>query len=221
MPDELWPLFDLRITTPRVELRPPREADQEALIRVSQRGIHDPGFMPFYHPWTQAPSPEFERNSMQHYWRCWAEWTPQKWQLPFGVFVDGEPVGVQGVEAEQFPARGVVSTGSWVGLAHQGRGIGKEMRAAVLHFAFVGLGAERAETGAFDDNERSLAVTRALGYEPNGDAIHLQGDEPGLELRFKMTRQRFERIRRDDVAIEGLDRCRWMFDLDGTSATRP
>ena len=39
-----------------------------------------------------------------------------------------------------------VGTGSWLGRPYQGRGIGKEMRGAVLALAFDGLGAEVAET---------------------------------------------------------------------------
>ena len=53
-----------------------------------------------------------------------------------------------------------VATGSWLGLRHQGHGIGKEMRAAVLHFAFAGLGAIEALSGAWDDNKPSLGVER-------------------------------------------------------------
>ena len=49
-----------------------------------------------------------------------------------------------------------------------GRGFGKEMRAAVLGFAFDGLGALSAETSAFLDNAASNGVTRSLGYEDNG-----------------------------------------------------
>ena len=42
------------------------------------------------------------------------------------------------------------------------------MRAAVLAFAFDGLGAQVAESSAFLDNAASNAVSRALGYEENG-----------------------------------------------------
>ena len=61
-----------------------------------------------------------------------------------------------------------MDTGSWLGRRFQGRGLGKEMRAAVLGFAFDGLGAEVAETSAFLDNLPSNGVSRALGYEENG-----------------------------------------------------
>ena len=59
-------------------------------------------------------------------------------------------------------------TGSWLGLRHQGRGIGTEMRAAVLLFAFDHLGATRARSAAFVDNPASLRVSEKLGYRPDG-----------------------------------------------------
>ncbi len=41
-----------------------------------------------------------------------------------------------------------MTTGSWLGRAHQGRGLGKEMRQAALHIIFAGLGAQQAVTRA-------------------------------------------------------------------------
>jgi RimJ/RimL family protein N-acetyltransferase len=42
------------------------------------------------------------------------------------------------------------------------------MREAILHLAFDGLGAERADTAAWVTNHASLSVSRALGYRDNG-----------------------------------------------------
>lgn len=55
-----------------------------------------------------------------------------------------------------------VSTASWLGLHHQRQGIGTEMRAAVLHLAFAGLGAVDALSGAFEDNPSSFSVSEKL-----------------------------------------------------------
>ena len=88
-------------------------------------------------------------------------------------------IGQQDIDAEGFAVRKVVSTGSWLGRDHQGRGAGKEMRAAVLHLAFAGLGAERAETAAFADNPASMRVTESLGYEPNGEAVQDRTGQAG------------------------------------------
>lgn len=206
-----WPLLDVRVRTPRLELRAPDQVTALALIDLAARGIHDPAFMPFMHPWTAIESPRRERESFQFYARCWAEWTPERWQLPFSVWVDDELVGVQGIKAEDFSARGTVETGSWLSRARQGEGIGKEMRAAVLHFGFAGLGAARAETGAFHDNPSSLSVTRSLGYEPNGDRRLVRGETTARMLEFKLERDRWETTRRGDIEIRGLEACLELF----------
>jgi RimJ/RimL family protein N-acetyltransferase len=208
-----WPLFDLTIRTPLVELRPPRDEDVFVLAELAANGIHDPKQMPFRFPWTDAPAAELERNALQFHWRIRAAWTVDAWHLPFAVWCDGRIVGQQDIVATDFVHTRTFESGSWLGRAHQGRGIGKEMRTAMLHLGFVGLGAQRAETGAYEHNEASLGVTRSLGYEPNGDSVHAPRGEPQTELEFKMTRDTFERLRRDDITIENLDPCLAMFGL--------
>ena len=97
-----------------------------------------------------------------------ANWTPEKWWLNLAVERDGEFVAAQTITAEGFAVHRVVDTGSWVARRFQRQGIGKEMRGAVLAFAFDHLGAEVAESEAFLDNAASNAVSQSLGYEPNG-----------------------------------------------------
>jgi RimJ/RimL family protein N-acetyltransferase len=109
--------------------------------------------------------------------------------------------------------RRAVVTGSWLGRAHQGLGIGKEMRAAVLHLAFAGLGAEWAESAAFLDNPASIAVSRAVGYEDDGMLMKSRRGEPAVQQRFLMTRARWLKRRPDGITIDGLDRCRSMFGV--------
>jgi RimJ/RimL family protein N-acetyltransferase len=78
----------------------------------------------------------------------------------------------------------------------------------MLHLAFAGLGAEFAETEAFEDNPASLGVTRKLGYEPCGDAIHVRRGRPARTLHFRMERSWWDaNLRRDDITIHGLDPC--------------
>ena len=210
---EWWPLFGLRIRTPRLELRPLTDDDLDAECTLIGGGIHPPGEMPFLFPWTDAPRPQLQRDALRFHWRTRAEWTPQAWHLPFGVWEDGQLVGQQDLVASDFTVRRVVSSGSWVGMAHQGRGIGTDMRGAVLHFAFAGLGAERAETDAFAGNTRSLGVTANNGYEPNGERVNVRRGEPSITQHFVLTRERWEGRRRDDITIEGLEPARGMFGL--------
>jgi RimJ/RimL family protein N-acetyltransferase len=205
-----WPLFDLSIRTPRVVLRYPDDDLVCRTIELSTKGIHDPATMPFGFPWTDAKSPEFERGSFLHYMRGRAEHTVDKWDMPFVVTVDGEPVGVQGIGSHNFAKTRQVGTGSWLGQAFQGQGIGKEMRAAVVHFAFAGLDAQRCLSSAWHDNASSLGVSRSLGYVENGVEFALRRDVVDKQINLLLTREEWEPTRRDDIEIVGLDGCRDM-----------
>ena len=209
-----WPLFDLRVRTPRVELRYPDDDIVCRLVALAAKGIHDPDYMPFSVPWTDAESPEFERNALQFFWRNRAGFSVDDWDLPMAVFVGGEVAGVQNIGAKDFVARRVVGSGSWLGRDFQGQGIGKEMRSGVLHLAFAGLGAERAESGAWDDNKPSLGVSGALGYAENGDEIALRRGRPHRQIRLVLTRDHWQAGRRDDITVDNLDPCLPMFGLD-------
>jgi RimJ/RimL family protein N-acetyltransferase len=206
-----WPLFDLRVRTPRLELRLVDDDLAVELAGVLGGGVHDPATMPFTIPFTDQPSPRLERSALQHWWRARWEWAREKWDLSLAVICDGQAVGTQGLHAENFATLRTVSTGSWLGQPHQGKGIGKEMRAAVLHLAFEGLEAVVAYSGAYEDNAASLGVSRALGYEANGDVIAMRRDAPGRLINLKLPRERWQR--RDDITIENLEPCLGMFGL--------
>ena len=210
-PVSFWPLFDLVVRTPRLELRLPHEDEFAALIELADRGIHDPETMPFFVPWTDLEPEQRARATAQWLWGHRANWSPENWTLTAAAFVEGRPVGMQDVGAQHFRAVRSVETGSWLGRAHQGQGLGREMRQAILHLAFAGLGAEEALSGAFEDNAASLAVSRAVGYEENGEARGHRRDGFGRTVRFRMGRPQWERTRRDDIEIIGLDRCLDLF----------
>lgn len=131
--------------------------------------------------------------------------------LTCGAFVDGQPVGMQDLGATHFSAVRPVETGSWLRQAHQGQGLGREMREAVLHLAFSGLGAEEALSGAFEDNLSSLATSRAVGYEENGEARGHRRNGAGRTIRFRLGREAWEERRRADIEIIGLEKCLHMF----------
>jgi RimJ/RimL family protein N-acetyltransferase len=210
-PSVFWPLFDLRVRTPRLELRLPREEEFAALVSLADAGIHDPASMPFFVPWTDLEPPARARASAQWLWGHRANWSLDKWTFNAAAFVDGDPIGLQDLEAEHFRSVRSVETGSWLGRAHQGQGLGREMREAVLHLAFAGLGAEEALSGAFEDNAASLATSRAVGYSENGEARGRRRDGWGRTIRFRLARADWEARRRDDIEIVGLDACLDMF----------
>jgi len=205
MPFPHWPLFDLVVRTPRLEVREPTDAELGQLADLAAAGIHDPADMPFSIPWTDVPSPTLQRASLQHWWSKRATWHPDNWNFTGAVFVDGRPVGVQDALAQNFPALGCVKTGSWLGREFQGQGLGTEMRAAILHFIFAGLGARVAYSGAWHDNERSMRVSRSFGYEENGVTIEPRRGRPDRMVNLRLERERWEPQRRDDIEIEGLE----------------
>jgi RimJ/RimL family protein N-acetyltransferase len=209
-----WPLFDLFIETPRLTLRPPTDADFPGLLGAIDAGIHDPSEMPFSVPWTDAPPEARRRGAVQYWWRARALWSADEWHLALAVFRDGEPIGVQEIYAVRFPALGEVRTGSWLTRSVQGKGYGKEMRAAVLQLGFEGLDAQVARTAAFEDNAASLAVSRALGYRENGHQREVRRGSVVTLVNFEMTRTEWDagvRTRCPRATITGLDACLPMF----------
>lgn len=208
-----WPLFDLRVRGPRVELRLPRDDEIGGLIEVARAGIHDPNFMPFLNPWTEAPTPELERNFLRWQWRHRAEWTPESWNLVLGVFTEGRPIGSQDMGAKQFPVRRTVTSGSWLGKDHQGKGLGKEMRQAMLHLAFEGLGAVAAESEAWVENSASMGVSTSVGYDPNGADIRVVKGKAVDSIRFRITEEKWRQQTKPSFEISGLDACLDMFGL--------
>jgi RimJ/RimL family protein N-acetyltransferase len=208
----LWPLFGLSVRTPRLELRYPTDVELMALADLSD-AIHDPDFLPFSGTWSLLPGGERERAVLQYHWGRRGDWSPSKWRLELVALVDGEVVGTQGAMADDFPITRTLTTGSWLGRGHQGKGIGSEMRAAILHLVFAGLGALRAETGAVDGNEPSLGVTRKLGYRPNGDHIDATNGVRTRLVSFVLDRTDWEASQRDDIEVAGLEACLSLFGL--------
>jgi RimJ/RimL family protein N-acetyltransferase len=123
------------------------------------------------------------------------------------VLVDDEVVGQQNITAADFLTLRTVNSFSFLRLRDQGRGLGKEMRSAILHLAFGGFGAVRAESDAFADNVASQGVSRALGYQRNGTVLAPRPSGAALMLRFVIAREQWEQHRRDDIEIRGLERC--------------
>ena len=205
MTHRVWPLFDLRVRTPVLELRYVDDQLATELAQLAGRGIHDPSFMPFAVPWTDEPSPGLERSSMQWYWKARAGTSAAHWHLMLAAIVDGAAIGTTSLDASDFATVREFESGSWLGREHQGRGLGKELREATLHLGFEGLGAEFATTGAWHDNGPSLGVTRSLGYRSQGSRRAVRRGEATEMLRFSMSRADWQgRLRREDIVIDGL-----------------
>lgn len=210
---DAWPLFGLRIRSEHLVLRLPTDDDLPGLLHLAKAGIHAPDEMPFGVAWTDATGAAFDISFLQHHWKWRGSWRPEEWWLNLMVELDGDPIGAQTISGEDFPIHRVVDSGSWLGRRYQGRGYGKEMRAAVLAFAFDGLGARAATSGAFLDNAASNAVSRSLGYIEDGRReLAPRGVSREIQ-RFRMTEEIWRSRPRPPVEIEGLDACRAMFGI--------
>ncbi|MFJ6416267.1 GNAT family N-acetyltransferase [Paeniglutamicibacter sp. NPDC091659] len=203
-----WPLFGLTINSPRLELRLVRDEDLPGIIEAALGGIHDPAVMPFSTPWTDAPWEELMRNTARHQWHVRSGISPDNWTLNPVVSHEGIPVGMQDIGARDFSIRKTVTTGSWLSCRHQGLGFGKEMRAAVLLFAFDHLGAEVAESSAAVWNHSSLGVSRSLGY--SWGSVKRVVTRPG------------ELAEQQEVSVTPGDfkRPRWTVGVSGLEAAR-
>ncbi|HEU5159293.1 MAG TPA: GNAT family protein [Streptosporangiaceae bacterium] len=208
-----FPLLGLRLTTPRLELRLPMPEELAALAEVAAEGIHDPDEMPFLVPWTDQRPAEVALSVIQYYWLGLGRWSPRDWSLNLAVFRGGDVVGQQTISSRDLAVVRQVNTGSWLGRRYQGQGIGTEMRAAVLHLAFAGLGAEEAVSGALEGNESSYAVSRKLGYHSDGVNRHVVRGAMVVEHRMRLTRAAWETHRAISVTIEGLAPCLPMFGI--------
>lgn len=203
----------LCLRTPRLELRLATHAELRALGEVAQAGIHDPGTMPFYVPWTDdADRPGFVDEFVGHHEAALRDWRPERWNLPLVAFANGRPVGMQTIRSERFAETRTVDTGSWLGRAWQGRGLGTELRAAVLSLAFDGLGALRATSGSIAGNPQSLGVSRKLGYRETGSKTVAPRGEPVEELLLELRSDEFESP--VPVEIAGLDGLHSRFGSD-------
>ena len=210
---DLWPMYDLRLTTGNLVLRYPTEAELPAFAEIVEAGIHAPDEMPFGLAWTDVAAERRNVDSYQWWMGSRGRWSPASWSLTMGVWEDGRPVGFQDLRGEEFPVYRTVSSGSWLGREFQGRGIGRLMRQAVLALAFDHLGAAVAETEAFLDNPASNRVSLAIGYEPNGFGRLAPRGAARETQRFRLTAEGWRARPRPEVSVEGLEAALPLFGL--------
>ncbi|MHC0432273.1 GNAT family N-acetyltransferase [Streptomyces sp. O3] len=216
------PQFGLRLTTPRLELRVPDENDLIALAeRVADQGIHAPGEAPFPGGWSDVPPKAVAGRVLQYLWKGLALSRPDYWNLGLAAFLDGRPIGVQGLQARGFPKLGEIATESWLVRDQQNQGFGTEMRAAALRLAFEGLGARYATSAVFEDNAAALAVNKKLGYQPDGIEVQARRGEPTVLTRWRLDGPQWELSPAADVPVasHGLDACRAVLGARPQQAT--
>lgn len=146
-------------------------------------------------------------------WRSRGNWTKDDWELILvAETFDGSIIGCQSIHGKNFSIQKEALTGSWIAMPWQGQGYGKEMRAAILHLAFVHLEAQWATSAANSDNAQSLGVSLANGYEHDGIAISDDNGRVRVQHRFRLSRERWEtNLLNVEVTVDGFEQCRPMF----------
>jgi RimJ/RimL family protein N-acetyltransferase len=199
---DLWPTFGLILSTPRLVLRLPTDAELEELARLAADGVHGPDERPFLTPWAEGTPEERARFVLREHWFQLSSWRPEDWQLGFGVFLGtGRPLGVTTLRARDFRVNREVTTWSWLGLAHQGQGYGTEARTALLTLAFDYLDAADATTEVFQDNHKSQGVSRKLGYVPDCISRDRRGEEVLTSDRLRLAADRWA-VATKNVAVQ-------------------
>lgn len=210
---DLWPQYNLTIFTPRLELRLPREEELATLARVAGNGVHRTDERPFLTPWTDGSPEDRARFVLQGHWGRLAGWSVAAWGLGLAVFHDGNPLGLVTLRARDFLVVREVTTSSWLGIEHQGKGYGTEARVGLLTLAFDHLDARAALTEVFQDNHASQRVSRKLGYEADGISVDARNGEAVVSDRLRLTRQKWTQQEWLGVRVDGMAACRPMFGL--------
>jgi hypothetical protein len=88
---DLAPLYDLRVRTPRLELRLGTHDELVDLGRLAERGVHPPEEMPFAVAWTdRIGEPDFLDGFLAFHEGHLANWSSEDWGLELLVWAGGE-----------------------------------------------------------------------------------------------------------------------------------
>jgi RimJ/RimL family protein N-acetyltransferase len=210
-----YPLLGVRVSTPALELRAATDDLLDELAADVRAGKFAAEPSPYDDPMSfYETDPELRvAKWLRSIWRRRGSVERDFWRLYVVVMVDGRPAGEQTVTGVQFATLGTVTTFSWLSSEVRGRGLGREMREAILHLAFDGLGAREAGSDAFVDNRGSNAISRRLCYHPNGSQWATRGGEPALVNRWRLTRETWAKRRRTDVELHNVEACHALLPL--------
>jgi RimJ/RimL family protein N-acetyltransferase len=210
---QAWPPFGLHIEAGPLVLRPITDEVLPALIELALDGIHDPEQMPFAMPWTDAPAEKLPANYVQYQWGVRSGWSTEHWNLEFAVENEGQIVGIQAFFSSHYLVTRTGETGSWLAKKFHGQGIGTAMRQAICAFAFDHLDAEEVTSAAYADNPASNAVSRKVGYLPNGTFRKTRREgEWHTSQEWRLTPETF--VRGVPITVSGLDEFRDFIGLD-------
>lgn len=191
--EQIWPAFGLLVEAGPLTLRAMRDGDLPVLAEAAASGIHADDLRPFPNAWASGDAVKLGRDLGGRYWKYRATLGSDEWALPLVARWNGRVVGVQGAEAARYPVLRTPDTFSWLTRDVQGQGIGTLMRQAVCALFFDELDAHQVTSGAYADNPASAAVSRKVGYAPNGTKLELRDNTAALHHKFILDREGFIR----------------------------
>ncbi len=174
-----------RITTDRLELRPPVAADAVRIAELAGNWQVVSRLAQAPYPYTLADAHRFLGNVAE-----------RRDDTEFNVYAIarcGELMGVLSITAE---AHGP-TLGYWLGEPHWGAGIMTEAAGAVIEQFLNAQPDATLASGVFKDNRASLAVQRKLGFEIVGDSeiMCVARGEKVMQFDTELNRARFEKAR--------------------------
>lgn len=175
-------LAAVRLSTARLTLRPPAQADLAPLAAAI-------GHWDVARWLARVPYPYRLGDAADYLGRVSGEIAAGH-DLPLHVFDDGGLVGCVGLR----DLGGTPELGYWITPGRWGRGYATEAAAAVVDLAFGRLGFARIVSGVFAGNDASLAVQRRLGFEVAGTSrvFCLARGEELDHIDTLLTRERHE-----------------------------
>lgn len=148
------------LTTERLVLRRPDDADVDAIVRACQ----DPEIP----KWTTVPSPYTRKDAEDFVALVQRAWT-DKSETVWGIRHGDELVGMIGLhDITAHPAGSAAELGFWVAEAARGNGYIVEAARAVVDWGFAELGLARIRWQAVAGNVPSARAARALGFRYEG-----------------------------------------------------
>lgn len=215
--ESLVPGAGLVVRAGRLELCAVTDDLLAPLGRLAASGVHAPDAMPFLSPWTLAPADELPLRVAQYHWGVRSRFSPAAWTLELAARWDGELVGVQAVATRDYLLTRTGETGSWLGAAHQGRGIGTAMRRALCVLLVDHLDAAEVTSTAYADSHASLAVSRKVGYVHGGTSreVRTRSGRPEAVLLHRLVLRPDALVRGGDpVEVRGAASLRRLVGLD-------
>lgn len=148
------------LSTERLELRAPTEADIDAIDAACQ----DPEIP----RWTTVPSPYTRADAeefVKHVGRSWRDGSEAVW----GMYAEGRLIGMMGLHnIEHHHSGGHAELGYWVTADARGKGYLVEAGRTVLAWGFAELDLVRIRWQAVAGNVPSARSARALGFRYEG-----------------------------------------------------